>query len=66
MLVRTIWKALSGALNSQIGRTGQRGIAGVTIAVLFAALAVVSLTIVQATMSAGATSAQDGIPGLLG
>ena len=44
----------------------QRGISGVTVAVVLAAFAVVALTIVQAATSAPATAAQTGIPGLIG
>jgi len=46
--------------------TTQRGISGVTIAVVAAALAVVTLTIVQAATSGDASAAQAGIPGLIG
>ena len=63
MSLRTIRKAIS---NKSKSRLGQRGVSGVTVAVMLAALAVVTLTIVQAATSADATAAQVGIPGLIG
>jgi hypothetical protein len=47
-------------------KKNQRGISGVTIAVVLAAFAVVTLTIVQAATSGDASAAQTGIPGLIG
>ena len=47
-------------------KKNQRGISGVTIAVVLAAFAVVTLTIVQAATSGDASSAQAGIPALIG
>jgi hypothetical protein len=63
MSVRTSRKVLSSALNV---KSAQSGISGVTIAVVLAACAVVTLTIVQAATSGGSTAAQSGIPGLIG
>ena len=64
MSVRTSREAVSPAPRKAIGK--QRGISGVTIAVVLAAFAVVTLTIVQAATSAPAAAAQTGIPGLIG
>ncbi|MCH7969624.1 MAG: hypothetical protein IH960_01110 [Chloroflexi bacterium] len=66
MSVRTVRKAISGTLNRQSSQISQRGVSGVTIAVMLAALATVTLTIVQAATAGGATAAQVGIPGLIG
>ena len=63
MSVRTLRQAIS---NTSKRHVGQRGFSGVTVAVMLAALAVVTLTIVQAATSADATTAQAGIPGLIG
>jgi uncharacterized membrane protein len=63
MLVRISRKAISNALN---GRSRQRGVSGVTLAVMLAALAVVTLTIVQAAASGDPSAAQSGIPALIG
>lgn len=63
MSVRTSRNAISSALNS---RNTQRGVSGVTIAVVLAACAVVTLTIIQAATSGDASAAQSGIPGLIG
>ncbi|MDP6666071.1 MAG: hypothetical protein QF357_01585 [Dehalococcoidia bacterium] len=45
---------------------GQRGVSAVTIAVMLAAMAVVTLTIVQAATTGDASTVQSGIPGLIG
>ncbi len=63
MSVRTSRKVLSSALNA---KSAQSGISGVTIVVVLAACAVVTLTIVQAATSGGSAVAQNGIPGLIG
>ena len=63
MSVRTSRKAISSVLGM---KKNQRGISGVTIAVVLAAFAVVTLTIVQAATSGDASSAQAGIPALIG
>ena len=63
MSVRTSHKTL---LSKTITATRQRGVSGVTIAVALAAIAVVTLTIVQAATSGDASAAQSGIPGLVG
>ncbi|MDG0866699.1 hypothetical protein GKO46_06365 [SAR202 cluster bacterium JH702] len=63
MSVRTSRKAITP--DQPAGRL-QRGISGVTIAVVMAACAVVTLTIIQAATSGDASAAQTGIPGLIG
>jgi hypothetical protein len=63
MSVRTSRKAISSAAGA---RRRQRGISGVTVAVVLAAFAVVTLTIVQAATQSGGSAAQTGIPGLIG
>ncbi|NQW19472.1 MAG: hypothetical protein HQ477_01925 [Chloroflexi bacterium] len=63
MSVRTSRKVFSSTLS---GDSGQRGVSGVTVAVVLAACAVVALTIVQAVTSGGTSAAQNGIPGLIG
>jgi drug/metabolite transporter superfamily protein YnfA len=63
MSVRTSRKVISSVLGM---KKNQRGISGVTIAVVLAAFAVVTLTIVQAATSGDASAAQTGIPGLIG
>ena len=63
MSVRTSRNAIS---TRQRHRSGQRGVSAVTIAVVMAACAVVTLTIVQAAISGDASAAQSGIPGLIG
>ncbi len=62
MSVRTSRKVTT----SSSAKRGQRGISGVTIAVVLAACAVVTLTIVQAATSGDTSAAQSGIPGLIG
>jgi drug/metabolite transporter superfamily protein YnfA len=47
-------------------KRNERGISGVTIAVVLAAFAVVALTIVQAATSGDVPAAQSGIPALIG
>ncbi len=66
MSVPTIRTAISFTFNGHGGKTGQRGLSGVTVAVVLAALATVTLTIVQAVTTGGSTAAQAGIPGLIG
>ena len=63
MSVRTSRNAIS---TRQRLRSGQRSVSAVTIAVVMAACAVVTLTIVQAAISGDASAAQSGIPGLIG
>jgi hypothetical protein len=63
MSVRTSREAITSALGA---KAAQRGISGVTIAVVLAAFAVVVLTIVQAAASGDAAATQSGIPGLIG
>jgi hypothetical protein len=63
MSIRTSRKVITSALN--VG-SGQRGISGVTVAVVLAALAVVTLTIVQAATTGDTSAAQSGIPALIG
>jgi hypothetical protein len=62
MSVRTSRNAIPAPCNSR----RQRGISGVTIAVVLAACAVVTLTIVQAATATSSTVAESGIPGLIG
>ncbi|MDA0596266.1 MAG: hypothetical protein O2921_01405 [Chloroflexi bacterium] len=59
MSVRTSRKVVTSAHDSN---KSQHGVSAVTIAVVLAAVAVVTLTIVQAAT----TGAQTGIPGLIG
>ena len=66
MSVRTSRKAISSALGMKGMKRNERGISGVTIAVVLAAFAVVALTIVQATTSGDVPAAQSGIPALIG
>lgn len=66
MSVRTSRKAITPDQPSFRSGRLQRGISGVTIAVVMAACAVVTLTIIQAATSGDASSAQTGIPGLIG
>lgn len=63
MSVRTSRKAISSVSNVM---SGQRGVSGVTIAVVLAACAVVTLTIIQAATSGDPSAAQSGIPALIG
>lgn len=63
MSVRTSRKVISSAWNAT---NSQRGISGVTVAVVLAALAVVTLTIVQAATTGDSTAVQSGIPALIG
>jgi drug/metabolite transporter superfamily protein YnfA len=63
MSVRTSRKVISSVLGI---KKNERGISGVTIAVVLAAFAVVTLTIVQAATSGDASAAQSGIPALIG
>jgi Flp pilus assembly pilin Flp len=63
MSVRTSRNAISSALNA---RRDQRGVSGVTVAVVLAACAVVTLTIIQAAVSGDVSAAQTGVPGLIG
>ncbi len=63
MSVRTSRKVISSVLGM---KKKQRGISGVTVAVVLAAFAVVTLTIVQAATSGDASPAQTGIPALIG
>ena len=64
MSVRTSREAVSPTLNNAIGK--QRGISGVTIAVVLAAVGAIALTILQVVTTAPASAAQAGIPGLIG
>ena len=66
MSVRTSRKAISSALCMKGMKRNERGISGVTIAVVLAAFAVVALTIVQAATSGDVPAAQSGIPALIG
>jgi len=66
MSVRTSRKAITPDQPAFRSGRFQRGISGVTIAVVLAACAVVTLTIVQAATSGDASAAQSGIPGLIG
>ncbi len=63
MSVRTSREAVISSLKL---KNKERGISGVTIAVVLAAFAVVVLTIVQAATSGDASATQSGIPGLIG
>ena len=63
MSVRTSRKVISSVLGI---KKNERGISGVTIAVVLAAFAVVTLTIVQAATSGDVPAAQSGIPALIG
>ena len=63
MSVRTSRKVITPAW---IASNGQRGISGVTVAVVIAALAVVTLTIVQAVTTGDSSAVQSGIPALIG
>ncbi len=63
MSVHTSRKAITSVLNT---RRGQAGVSSVTIAVVLAAVAVVTLTIVQVATTGDASAAQSGIPGLIG
>ena len=47
-------------------QTAQRGVSGVTVAVVLAAAVALTLAIVQTATSGGASSVQAGIPGLIG
>lgn len=66
MSVTTIRTAISITSNALGNQESQRGLSGVTVAVMLTALAVVTLTIAQAVISGGGTTAQAGIPGLIG
>ncbi len=63
MSVRTSRKVVTSTHDS---KRSQRGVSGITIAVVLAAVAVVTLTIVQAATTGDASAAQSGIPGLIG
>jgi hypothetical protein len=63
MSVRTSRKVVTSAHDSN---KSHRGVSGVTIAVVLGAIAVVTLTIGQATTTGDASAAQSGIPGLIG
>jgi len=53
-------------LNGLNAQGSQRGVSGVTVAVILAAIVAVSLTVVQAATSGDSSAAQTGIPGLIG
>jgi hypothetical protein len=63
MSVRTSRKVVTSAHDSN---KSQHGVSAVTIAVVLAAVAVVTLTIVQAAATGDASAAQTGIHGLIG
>ena len=63
MSVRTSRNAITSRTRSN---SEQRGVSAVTVAVVLAACAVVTLTIVQAAMTGDSSAAQSGIPGLIG
>ena len=63
MSVRTSRKVIPSALSV---KHGQRGVFAVTVTVVLAACARVTLMIVQAAVSGDPAAAQTGIPGLIG
>ena len=63
MSVRTSRKVVTSAYGSKMSQLGG---SGVTVAVVLAAFAVVTLTIFQAATTGDASATQSGIPGLIG
>ena len=63
MTVRRFLAVLTSTFHVQ---TAQRGVSGVTVAVVLAAAAALTLTVVQVATSGDSSAVQAGIPGLIG